>query len=223
MTCLPRFVSDEDAAAILLKGLTGEMLVRRVFPLKAGQRALVHAAAGGVGQLLTQWAKALGARVIATAGSPDKLRIARENGCRPSDQLRRRRLGSSQVRTLTDGEGVEVVYDGVGKEHLRRLVEQPGQARPSGPLRRLLRPSRRPWTPLALMRGGSLYLTHGRPCSTMPATTAELDEAAKAMFDLMRDGKLKVSVGQRFALRGGRRQTPTPGAGGQADHRLDSC
>src|ERR1700744_6114490 len=77
---LPRFVSDEDAAAIMLKGLTVEMLVRRVFPLKPGHWALVHAAAGGVGQLLTQWAKAIGATVVATAGSAEKLQIASQNG-----------------------------------------------------------------------------------------------------------------------------------------------
>src|ERR1700761_4984012 len=111
---LPRFVSDEDAAAVLLKGLTAEMLVRRCYPLKAGQWALVHAAAGGVGGLLVQWAKAIGATVIATAGSPEKLKIAGEHG---ADHLvsYADTDWAHKVRALTDGEGVEVAYDGVGK------------------------------------------------------------------------------------------------------------
>jgi NADPH2:quinone reductase len=195
---LPRFVSDEDAAAIMLKGLTVEMLVRRVFPLKAGQWALVHAAAGGVGQLLTQWAKAIGATVIATAGSVEKLEIASRNG---ADHLISYAEAdwADQVRTLTDGEGVEVVYDGVGKDtfdgSLKSLAKRGhlvlyGGA--SGPAPAI--------DPLMLMRGGSLYLT--RPTLfDYAAATAELDAGAAAMFTLMRDDKLKVSIGQRFPLK----------------------
>jgi NADPH2:quinone reductase len=195
---LPRFVSDEDAAAIMLKGLTVEMLVRRVFPLRAGQWALVHAAAGGVGQLLTQWAKAIGATVIATAGSAEKLQIATHNG---ADHLINYADAdwAEQVRVLTDGGGVEVVYDGVGKDTFDgslkslakrgHLVLYGGASGPAAPV-----------DPLALMRGGSLYLT--RPTLfDYAATTAELDAAAKAMFTLVRDDKLKVQIGQRFALK----------------------
>ncbi len=200
----------------MLKGLTVEMLVRRVFPLKRGQWALVHAAAGGVGQLLTQWAKALGATVIATAGSADKLRIAGENG---ADHLIDYADAGwvDRVRTLTDGEGVEVVYDGVGKDtfdgSLKSLAKR-GSSRlyggASGPVP--------PVDPLALMRGGSLYLT--RPTLfDYAATTAELDAAAKAMFALMRDGKLKVSIGQRFALRDA--ADAHRGAGSAPDDGLD--
>jgi NADPH2:quinone reductase len=195
---LPRFVSDEDAAAVLLKGLTAEMLARRCFHLKPGQRALVHAAAGGVGQLLTQWAKAQGATVIATAGSAEKLKIAGEHG---ADHLVSYAEADwpEQVRALTDGEGVAVVYDGVGKStfdgSLKSLARRGtlvlyGGA--SGPAPAM--------DPLALMRGGSLYLT--RPTLfDYSATTAELDAAAKALFDLMGDGRVKVTVGQRFALK----------------------
>ena len=194
---LPRFISDEDAAAVLLKGLTVEMLVRRCYHLKAGQCALVHAAAGGVGQLLVQWAKALGATVIATAGSREKLKIAEAHG---ADHLVSYGEAdwAEQVRMLTDGEGVNVVYDGVGQAtfdgSLKSLAKRGmlvlyGGA--SGPVP--------PVDPLALMRGGSLYLT--RPTLfDYAADTAETDEAAKALFTLMRDGKLKVSVGQTFAL-----------------------
>jgi NADPH2:quinone reductase len=195
---LPRFVSDEEAAAVLLKGLTVEMLVRRCYALKAGQWALVHAAAGGVGQILVQWAKAIGATVIATAGSADKLKIAHDNG---ADHLVNYSEAdwADRVRTLADGEGVEVVYDGVGKDtfdgSLKSLAKRGflvlyGGA--SGPVP--------PVDPLLLMRGGSLYLT--RPTLfDYAADTAELDAAVEALFALMRDGKLKVMVGQRFALK----------------------
>lgn len=195
---LPRFVSDEDAAAVLLKGLTVEMLVRRCYALKPGQWVLVHAAAGGVGGLLVQWAKAIGATVIATAGSAGKLSIARDHG---ADHLVSYAEAdwADQVRALTQGEGVEVVYDGVGKAtfegSLKSLAKRGflvlyGGA--SGPVP--------PVDPLVLMRGGSLYLT--RPTLfDYAADTRELDEAAEALFALIGDGKLKVTVGQRFALR----------------------
>jgi NADPH2:quinone reductase len=195
---LPRFVSDEDAAAVLLKGLTVEMLVRRCYALKVGQWALVHAAAGGVGQLLVQWAKAIGATVIATAGSAEKLKVAEACG---ADHLisYAEPDWADRVRALTDGEGVEVVYDGVGqstfdgslKSLAKRgcLVLYGGASGPAPPV-----------DPLVLMRGGSLYLT--RPTLfDYTAKTSEMDEAAEALFALMRDGKLKVSVGQRFALK----------------------
>lgn len=195
---LPRFISDEDAAAVMLKGLTAEMLVRRVYPLKAGQCALVHAAAGGVGQLLVQWAKAIGASVIATAGSAEKLALAHDAGAdRVVDYSSPD--WAEQVRGLTDGEGVEVVYDGVGQStfegSLKCLARRGTLALyggASGPVP--------PIDPLILMRGGSLYLT--RPTLfDYTATTAELDEGARALFTLMRDGMLKVQVGQRFALK----------------------
>jgi NADPH2:quinone reductase len=195
---LPRFVSDEEAAAVLLKGLTVEMLVRRCYGLKSGQTALVHAAAGGVGQLLVQWAKAIGAMVIATAGSAEKLKIAGDQG---ADHLVSYAEAdwADQVRGLTGGRGVNVVYDGVGKDtfdgSLKSLAKRGclvlyGGA--SGPVP--------PVDPLLLMRGGSLFLT--RPTLfDYAADTAELDAAAEALFALMRDGKLKVTVGQRFALK----------------------
>jgi NADPH2:quinone reductase len=195
---LPGFVSDEDAAAVLLKGLTVEMLVRRCYALKSGQRALVHAAAGGVGGLLVQWAKAVGATVIATAGSPEKLKIAKEHGADHVVSYAEADW-TKQVWALTGGEGVNVVYDGVGKDtfdgSLKSLAKRGflvlyGGA--SGPVS--------PVDPLALMRGGSLYLT--RPTLfDYAADTQEFDEAAEALFGMMRDGKLKVTIGQRFALK----------------------
>jgi len=174
------------------------MLVRRVYPLKSGQTALVHAAAGGVGQLLVQWAKAIGATVVATAGSAEKLKIAGAHG---ADHLVSYAEAdwADQVRALTGGRGTQVAYDGVGKNtfdgSLKSLAKRGflvlyGGA--SGPAPAI--------DPLALMRGGSLYLT--RPTLfDYTADTAELDAAAEALFALMRDGKLKVTVGQRFALK----------------------
>ena len=195
---LPRFISDEAAAAVMLKGLTAEMLARRVVALRPGQWVLIHAAAGGVGQLLVQWAKAIGVTVIATAGSPEKLQAAHEHG---ADHLidYTNADWADQVRALTDGEGVDVVYDGVGRSTFdgslhclarRGTLALYGGA--SGPVP--------PVDPLQLMRGGSLYLT--RPTLfDYTATTAELDEGARALFTLMRDGMLKVQVGQSFALK----------------------
>jgi NADPH2:quinone reductase len=195
---LPRFVSDEQAAAVMLKGLTAEMLTRRVHPLKPGQWALVHAAAGGAGGLVVQWAKALGATVVATAGSAEKLQIARGHGADHTINYQDADW-PEQVRTLTDGEGVEVVYDGVGKATFegslkclarRGVMVLYGGA--SGPAPAV--------DPLTLMRGGSLFLT--RPTLfDYCATTAELDEAAEALFDLMGAGKLQVPIGQTFALK----------------------
>lgn len=195
---LPDFVSDEDAAAVMLKGLTVEMLVRRCHALKSGDTALVHAAAGGVGGLLVQWAKAIGATVIATAGSPEKMRIAKDHGADHVVSYGEADW-ADQVRALTSGKGVSVVYDGVGKAtsegSLKSLAKRGifilyGGA--SGPMP--------PIDPLALMRGGSLYLT--RPTLfDYVAETVELDEAAEALFALMKAGRLKVPIGQRFALK----------------------
>jgi len=194
---LPDFISDEAAAAVLLKGLTVEMLVRRCYRLEPGQTALVHAAAGGVGSLLTQWAKAIGATVIATAGSPEKMELARGHG---ADHVLS--YGGAdwpdRVRALTDGQGVQVAYDGVGKataEGSMKALAKRGfliiYGGASGPA-----PS---FDPLALMRGGSLYLT--RPTLfDYAADTPEMDEAAEALFTVMKSGAVAVQVGQRFAL-----------------------
>lgn len=195
---LPDFVGDEMAAAVMLKGLTAEMLTRRVYPLKAGDIALVHAAAGAVGGLLVQWAKQLGATVIATAGSAEKLRIAKDHGA--DHVVSYENPGwPDVVRGLTGGKGVQVAYDGVGKSTFdgslkslarRGMLALYGGA--SGPAP--------PVDPLTLMRGGSLYLT--RPTLfDYCAATEELDEASEALFALIKAGKLDVPIGRRFALK----------------------
>ena len=194
---LPDFISDEIAAAVMLKGLTVEMLVRRCYALKAGQSALVHAAAGGVGGLLVQWAKAIGAVVIGTAGSPAKAELARGHG---ADHVLDYGDGTwpDQVRALTGGAGVNVAYDGVGKttvEGSMKTLAKRGwlivYGGASGPAPLV--------DPLALMRGGSLVLTRPTLFDYI-ARTDELDAAAEALFAVLGAGTIKPQIGQRFAL-----------------------
>jgi NADPH2:quinone reductase len=194
---LPDAVSFETAAASLLKGMTTECLVRRCHPVRPGETILVHAAAGGVGTLMVQWAKAIGAVVIGTAGSPEKAELARQLGC-DHVILYRDEDVAARVREITAGAGVSVAYDAVGRDTFegtlgslarRGLFVSYGNA--SGPV-----PA---FEPLRLMRGGSLFLT--RPTLyDYTATPEELDESAAALFAMLASGKLRVEIGQRFKL-----------------------
>jgi NADPH2:quinone reductase len=194
---LPGLVSDEVAAAAMLKGGTTEFLVDRCAKVEAGQTVLVHAAAGGVGQLLVQWLRANGARVIATAGTSDKATIARDAG---ADEviLYRDADVAAAVADLTDGVGVDVVFDGVGRDtwsgslkSLRRrgLLVCYGNA--SGPV---------PPVDLGILaRSGSLFVT--RPTMFDYYTTKDDRRTGwSKVFDRIVDGNLTVSIGQRFAL-----------------------
>ncbi len=195
---IPDGVSSEVAAAALLKGMTTEFLLRRCFTVTSGQTILMHAAAGGVGTILTQWAKALGATVIGTVGSEAKAALARANGC-DHVILYRTEDVPARVREITGGKGVPVVYDAVGKDTLemslaslarRGLFVSFGNA--SGPVP--------PIPPLRLLQGGSLYMT--RPTmGDYTATPDELDESSEALFDVIASGKVKIEIGQRFALK----------------------
>ena len=194
---LPDAISDDVAAATLLKGLTAEFLVRRLWPLQAGDTVLFHAAAGGVGLLACAWLKSLGVRVIGTVGSEAKAELARDHGCEEIILYRTEDV-PARVRALTGGRGCKVVYDSVGRTTLpgsiqsaarRGLVVSYGNA--SGPPE--------PVPPLLLSRHGSLFLT--RPTLfDYVAETAELDAAAGALFAAIGDGTLKPLIGQRFAL-----------------------
>lgn len=194
---LPQGISTETAAAVMLKGMTAEYLARRTFPLKPGDTALVYAAAGGVGSILTPWAKALGATVIAVVGGPEKAEAARDLGADYVIDHRAEDI-AARARALTGGQGVRVAYDGVGKATFEASLASLGRrgmlvsyGNASGPTP--------PLDPMELSRRGSLYLT--RPTlGDYIATTAELDASAAALFDIIGSGKVKIAINQRFAL-----------------------
>jgi NADPH2:quinone reductase len=197
LVSLPGDLSCEQAAAMMLKGMTAEYLLRRTHRVAPGETIVFHAAAGGVGLIACQWASALGARMIGVVGSAAKAELAREHGCAevvvlPGEDLARR------VRELTGGRGVPVVYDSVGRDTFeasldclapRGLMVSFGNA--SGPVP--------PVSPLALATRGSLYLT--RP--TLAAYTADRGEllaSAAALFEVVRAGAVRVAVSRRYPL-----------------------
>jgi len=193
---VPDAVAFETAAAAMLKGMTAEFLVRRCRPITAGETMVVHAAAGGVGSILCQWGKALGATVIGTVGSEAKVAIARANGC--DHVLLQSSDWAAQVRDLTGGIGAAVIYDGVGAATFdgdilalrkRGMVVVFGNA--SGPVP--------PVDPLRLSRGGSLYLTRPTLFDYI-AASEELDASAAAVFEVLASGKVKIEIGQTFPL-----------------------
>jgi NADPH:quinone reductase len=195
---VPPAVSLEMAAAVLLQGMTAHYLASSTYPLKRGDTALLHAAASGVGQILMQIAKMLGARVIATASTPEKLQIARELG---ADHLINYSSQDfeSEVKRLTEGKGVEVVYDGVGKVTFlkglnclkpRGYMVLYGQA--SGPVD--------PIDPQLLNRKGALFLT--RPTlAYYIQTREELLKRAGDLFGWISSGKLRVRIDRKFPLK----------------------
>jgi NADPH2:quinone reductase len=194
---VPEGVTVEIAAATLLKGLTAEFLARRLRPLKPGDVALVHAAAGGVGLILSAWLKHLGVRVIGTVGDAEKAALARAHGCDETILYRDEDV-AARVRALTDGRGCAIVYDSVGAQTLTASLDSAGRrgmvvsyGNASGP------PA--PVPPLDLAARGSLFLTRPRLFDFV-ATTEELDEAATALFKLIGAGVIKPLIGQRFAL-----------------------
>ena len=195
---LPAAISDEIAAAALLKGLTAQYLLKRLYQVKPGQTILAHAAAGGVGLILCQWAKHLGATVIGTVGSKDKAALARAHGC---DHVLNSRTDdiAKEVRALTGGAGVPVVYDSIGKDtfeaslnslEMRGLMVSYGNASGSPP-------------PVDLHHDltykGSLFIT--RPTLVHYTRTAEeIQSAADDLFSVIEGGVVKVEIRQRFRL-----------------------
>lgn len=194
---IPESISTKVAAAILLKGMTTEALVRRTYPVKSGETVLVHAAVGGVGQIMTQWLKAIGATVIATVGSEAKAEKAHALG---ADHviLYREQDVAAEVRRITGGVGVPVAFDSVGKDTFegtlaslarRGLFVSFGNASGAAP----------PFAPGRLAAGGSLYLT--RPTlGDYVVTTEELDESAALVFGMVASGKINIEIGQTFSL-----------------------
>jgi NADPH:quinone reductase len=194
---LPRAILDRVAAALLLKGMTAHYLLRQTYTVKRGDTLLVHAAAGGVGSVLVPWARHLGATVIGTAGGADKVQRALVAGCHHAIDYRAQDF-VKEVKALTGGRGVDVVYDAVGKDTFlgsldclrpRGLMVTYGNASGKPP----------PLDPLLLSEKGSLFLT--RP--TLAHYTARREDlllAAKAVFHVVRTGIVKADIGQTYAL-----------------------
>lgn len=193
---LPDHVSDVQAAASLLKGMTCEYLLRRTYPVKAGDVVLFHAAAGGVGSLAVQWLKRLGATVIGTVGSAEKASQAKLLGC-DHVVLYRERDFVAEVLAITQGRGVSVVYDSIGKDTLDRSLEV---LKPRGMLVAFGNASGRPnpIDPLTLSAKGSLFLTRPKLADYV-ATRGELETSAAAWFAVLADG-VQVSVSARYCL-----------------------
>ncbi|HEX8013397.1 MAG TPA: quinone oxidoreductase [Casimicrobiaceae bacterium] len=195
---LPDGVAERTAATLMLKGLTTQYLFRQTYPLKAGETILFHAAAGGVGLIACQWARALGVTMIGTVGSDEKAAIARAHGCTHTIVYTREDF-VARVKELTGGKGVPVVYDGVGKAMFpasldclvpRGLYVNFGNA--SGPVP--------PFDLLMLSAKGSLYVT--RPTLvTYTATRTALLAMADEMFGLVKAGKIVNEARQTYALK----------------------
>ena len=195
---LPDNIEEKTAAAMMLRGMTAHYLLRRIHRVEAGDRILIHAAAGGVGLIACQWAKHLGATVIGTVGSDEKAEIARAHGCDHPIVYTREDF-VSRVREITDGEGVAVVYDSVGKDTFmgsldclrpRGMMVTFGNA--SGPVP--------PIEPILLSKKGSLFLT--RPTLFHYTSTPEdLAWASGDLFEVVGSGAVRIEINQTYALK----------------------
>jgi NADPH2:quinone reductase len=195
---LPESIDTEHAAAMMLQGMTAQMLLRSVFPVAKGDTILIHAAAGGVGLIMCQWAAALGATVIGTVGTEEKAELARKHGCAHPIVYSKQDF-VAEVQRITGGEKLPVVYDSVGRDtflksldclKMRGLMVSFGNA--SGP------PD--PIAPGILAQKGSLYLTRPTLYHYI-ASRQQLEQSAKELFDIVASGKVKIEVQQRFALK----------------------
>lgn len=194
---IPDAIDDETAAAAMLKGMTVYYLIFETHKLQKGESILWHAAAGGVGLIATQWASALGATVYGTAGSAEKLALAKQNGCAEVINYKTEDY-AARIKDLTGGRGVDVVYDGVGKVTFEPSLDC---LRPRGLMVSFGNASGYVTIPNlgVLATKGSLYVT--RPTTaTYFAATADLRKAAKALFDVIADGTVKITINQRFKL-----------------------
>ena len=194
---LPDTVDDQQGAAMMLKGLTTQYLLRRCYEVKPGDTILIHAAAGGVGLLVCQWAKHLGATVIGTVGTEEKAALAKSHGC-DHPILYRQENFVERVRELTGGEGVPVVYDSVGRDTFEGSLDC---LRPLG-LMVTFGQSSGSVPPLAvheLTSRGSLYLA--RPTlATYTATREALTANAAELFEVVEQGAVKIEINQTYTL-----------------------
>jgi NADPH2:quinone reductase len=195
---IPAGIDDKVAAAIMLKGMTAWYLIRRTYKVKKGDTILVHAAAGGVGQILCQWAKYLGATVIGTVGSDDKAALAKKAGCKHVIVTSKEKF-IERVKAITKGKGVPVVYDGVGKDTfmdsldcLAPLGMMVSFGNASGAVTQ--------FNPGVLAQKGSLFLT--RPTLfTYTGTREDLVKAARELFAVVKNKAVKISINQTYPLR----------------------
>jgi NADPH2:quinone reductase len=193
---LPAAISDETAAATMLKGLTAQFLLRRTYRVRKGEYVLIHAASGGVGSLMVTWARHVGARVIGVVGSEPKAELARARGA--EHVVLAHEDIAARVREITSGKGVAVVYDSVGKDtffasldSLRPLGMMVTFGNASGPVP--------PVAPLELSKRGSLFLTRPTLFHYI-ARRGDLAKAAHELFDLLERDVLRAHIGQRYAL-----------------------
>ncbi len=194
---LPDDMAFEQAAAMMLQGMTARMLLRSVHAVASGETILVHAAAGGVGLIMCQWAKALGATVIGTVSTDEKAELARRHGCDHPIVYTREDF-VAEVARITAGDKLPVVYDSVGREtflrsldclRVRGLMVSCGNA--SGPPE--------PIAPTLLAQKGSLFLTRPTLFQYI-AGRAELEQSAAELFEMVRSGKVNIEIGQRYPL-----------------------
>ncbi|NKB75639.1 MAG: NADPH:quinone reductase [Gammaproteobacteria bacterium] len=194
---IPDGVEDSTAAAMMLKGMTAQYLLRSTFRVKSGDTILFHAAAGGVGLIACQWAKHLGATVIGTVGSEEKAALARQNGC-DYPIIYTEENFVERVREITDGKGVPVVYDSVGQSTFMSSLDC---LQPRGSMVLFGQSSGKvePFDLSILSAKGSLFLT--RPTLfNYTATRSELESSANELFDVVASGAVSVSVNQEYAL-----------------------
>jgi len=195
---IPDGIDDRTAAGALMKGMTAEYLIRRCYEVKKGETIVAYAAAGGVGSILCQWAKHLGATVVGIVGSDEKAEIAKANGCAHTINYTNEQI-PEKVRELTDGKGVPVVFDSIGgatfKDSLDCLAPR-GYMISYGNASGIVDP-----VPLSdLVSRGSLYLT--RPTmGTYCVAREDILAGTKALFDVMQAGHVKISIGQSYALK----------------------
>jgi NADPH2:quinone reductase len=194
---LPPAIDERTAAAMMIRGMTARYLLKETYPVKPGDSILIHAAAGGVGQIVCQWAKHLGATVIGTVGSDEKAAVARAHGCDHALVLGKDNI-VERVRALTDGEGVPVVYDSIGKAtfedslrclRCRGILASFGEA--SG--------DPDPVPPRRLGQLGSLYVTHPS-LGDYTATREALVETANDLFNMVMSGKVRIDIGTTYPL-----------------------
>ena len=195
---VPDAIGFDTAAAMMLQGLTAAYLLRRTYRVQPGDAVLIHAAAGGVGLIACQWAKALGATVIGTVGSPAKAELAKAHGCDHVINYSTENF-TQRVREITGGEGVPVVYDGVGQDtfmgsldSLRPLGMMVTYGNASGPVP--------PLDLLLLSQKGSLFVT--RPTlMNYTAKRTDLEMLGTELFDIVVSGKVRIEVNQTCALK----------------------